>query len=166
MTGTVLEVGLFATTLTAPDNVRTMVGNAKIFSDIIQNYSANPYRRVDLMAQLAHGVDPNLAIGLLKERLAKVPNVLTTPPPDLDAIHRLKAVLPTIPNVIAEPKPDVEILTFTERGPVLAVRPYCNNAHYWQVYFDTNRSIREAFGTAGFPAPQQHFRVQSLASTS
>ena len=51
-------------------------------------------------------------------------------------------------------------------GPVRAVRPYCNNASYWQVYFDTNRSIREAFGTAGFPTPQQHFRVQSLASTS
>jgi small conductance mechanosensitive channel len=142
VTGTVLEVGLFATTLTAPDNVRTMVGNAKIFSDIIQNYSANPYRRVDLMAQLAHGVDPTLAIGLLKERLAKIPNVLTAPPPDL------------------------EILQFTLAGPVLAVRPYCSNANYWQVYFDTNRSIREAFGTAGFPTPQQHFRVQSLASTS
>ena len=46
------------------------------------------------------------------------------------------------------------------------MRPYCSNANYWQVYFDTNRSIREAFGTAGFPTPQQHFRVQSLASTS
>ena len=58
VTGTVQEIGLFATTFTAPDNVRTIVGNAKIFSDIIQNYSTNPYRRVDLMAQLAHGVDP------------------------------------------------------------------------------------------------------------
>ena len=51
-------------------------------------------------------------------------------------------------------------------GPVLAVRPYCNNTHYWQVYFDTNRIIREAFGTARFPVPQQHLRVQSYASTS
>jgi small conductance mechanosensitive channel len=142
VTGTVLEVGLFATTLTAPDNVRTIVGNSKIFSDTIQNYSANPYRRVELVAQLAHAVDPNLAIGLLKERLAKIPNVLMTP------------------------APDVEILQFTLSGPVLAVRPHCSNTHYWQVYFDTNRVIREAFGSAGFPVPQQHFRVQSLASTS
>ena len=67
----------------------------------------------------------------------------------LDAIRRPKASLPTIPNVIAEPKPDGEILTFNERGPVLAVRPYCNNAHYWQVYFDTNASIRATFGAAG-----------------
>jgi small conductance mechanosensitive channel len=56
----------------------------------------------------------------------------------------------------------VEILTFTPMGPVLAVRPYCNNAHYWQVYFDTNRVIREAFGEAGVPAPeQQHFAVRT-----
>jgi small conductance mechanosensitive channel len=142
VTGTVLEVGLFTTTMTAPDNVRTIVGNSKIFSDTIQNYSANPFRRVEMVAQLAHGVDPNLAIGLLKERLGKIPNVLMAP------------------------APDVEILQFTLAGPVLAVRPYCNNTHYWQVYFDTNRIIREAFGTARFPVPQQHLRVQSYASTS
>ena len=38
-------------------------------------------------------------------------------------------------------------------GPVLAVRPYCHNDHYWQVYFDTNKTIREALAEAGFPAP-------------
>ena len=39
------------------------------------------------------------------------------------------------------------------RGPVLAVRPFCHNDHYWQVYFDGNRLIREALAEAGFPAP-------------
>ena len=89
VTGTVLEVGLFTTTMTAPDNVRTIVGNSKIFSDTIQNYSANPFRRVEMVAQLAHGVDPNLAIGLLKERLGKIPNVLMAPAPDVEilAVH-------------------------------------------------------------------------------
>ena len=59
-----------------------------------------------------------------------------------------------IPNVLEAPAPDVEILDFTPSGPVLAVRPYCNNDHYWQVYFDTNRTIRESFGEAGFPVPE------------
>ncbi|WP_431192060.1 hypothetical protein, partial [Staphylococcus aureus] len=31
----------------------TMVGNGKIFADTIQNYSSNPFRRVELKAQLA-----------------------------------------------------------------------------------------------------------------
>ncbi len=66
VTGTVEEVGLFATTLNTPDNVKTILGNGKIFGDTIQNYSANPYRRVELLAQLAHGVDPQSAVTLLK----------------------------------------------------------------------------------------------------
>jgi small conductance mechanosensitive channel len=31
------------------------------------------------------------------------------------------------------------------------------NDHYCQVYFYTNRVIREAFGEAGFPVPEQHW---------
>ena len=47
----------------------------------------------------------------------------------------------------------MEILDFNLVGPVLAVRPYCHNDNYWQVYFDGNRAIREALTAAGFPAP-------------
>ncbi len=46
---------------------------------------------------------------------------------------------------------------------VLAVRPYCHTDHYWQVYFDTNKVIRESFGSAGFPVPEQHFVIRSQA---
>jgi small conductance mechanosensitive channel len=46
-------------------------------------------------------------------------------------------------------------------GPVLAVRPYCHTDHYWQVYFDVNKVIRESFGAARFPAPEQHLVVRN-----
>ena len=36
----------------------------------------------------------------------------------------------------------------------------CNNKHYWQVYFDTNRLIRNRFTRAGFPVPEQHYAVR------
>ncbi len=129
VTGTVKEIGLFVTTINTPDNILTMVGNAKIFGDNIQNYAVNPYRRVELKCQLAGNADHVAAMELLREKLAKVPNVL------------------------AEPAVDVEILEFTLVGPVLVVRPYCHNDHYWQVYFDGNRTIRESLAAAGFPAP-------------
>src|SRR5262245_4095472 len=77
--GIVEDIGLFVTTMNTLDNVKTFVGNAKIFNDNIQNFSANPYRRVDLVAQLNHSVDPNQAINLLKSGLAKIPNVVTAP---------------------------------------------------------------------------------------
>ena len=137
VTGTVKEIGLLVTSVDTMDNVRTYVGNSKILSGNIQNFSANPYRRVDLNAQLNHQVDHREAIRLLKERLAQ------------------------IPNVMKEPAPDVEILEFNLAGSVLAVRPYVHNDNYWQVYFDTNRAIRETFGAANFPAPEQHLALRA-----
>lgn len=104
-----MDVGMFQTAVPlliqfvlkavgALDNVQTYISNSRVFADTIQNFSANPYRRVDLVAPL---------------------------------------------------------------GPALAVRPYCKNEHYWQVYFDTNRAIREAFGEAGFPAAEQPIVVRT-----
>jgi small conductance mechanosensitive channel len=138
VTGTVETIGLFGTTINTPDNVLTIVGNGKIFSDTIQNFSANPYRRVDLTATIDNSVDHHEAIRLLKERLAKIPNVLASPPPDVD------------------------VLQFTPAGPLLCVRPYCSNAHYGQVVFDTNRMIREAFREAGYPSPVPTYSVTGL----
>ncbi len=133
--GTVESIGMFGTVINTPDNVQTILGNSKIFSETIQNFSANPYRRVDLTAMISHAVDHRDAIELLKTRLAAIPNVLTNP------------------------EPTVDVLQFTPTGPQLCVRPYCGNQHYWQVYFDTNRMIRETFGEAGYPAPVMAYTV-------
>lgn len=133
--GTVREVGLFATTILTPDNVSTFVGNNRIFSDTVQNYSASAFRRVDRLAQLAHGVNT------------------------AEAVDRLKTAVAAIPNVIPEPAPVIEIIDFNERGTVLAVRPFTHTDHYWQVYFDTNKAISDTFGAAGYPVPEAHVRI-------
>ena len=70
--GTVQMIGLFSTTIDTPDNVQTMVGNAKIMNGTIKNFSHNPYRRVDLTAQLDHSVDPADAVRRLKEALPRI----------------------------------------------------------------------------------------------
>lgn len=132
VTGEVKEIGMFATTLDTPDSVRVTIGNNKIFSDNIVNYSHNAVRRVDLKAQIANGVDPK------------------------DAIARLSARIAQIPNVAKDPAPSVEILEFNAAGTLLAVRPYTNNKDYWQVYFDTNKAIQEVGSEAGYPVPAPH----------
>ena len=136
VTGTVEAIGLFTTTLNTPANVIAIVGNSKVFGDTIQNYTRNDYRRVDLTVGLSHEVDPNQAIALLKDGIARIPHVLATP------------------------EPVIEVLEFTLAGPVLVVRPFCANEHYWQVHFETNRMIRNTFGQAGFPAPEQHYALR------
>ena len=104
VTGTVTEIGLFVTAINTPDNVLTMVGNNKIFSGNIQNFSDNAFRRVDLTAQLSGAADWQAAAALLRQRIA------------------------SLDNVLAEPAVEVGILEFNLVGPVLAVRPYC---HTW-----------------------------------
>jgi small conductance mechanosensitive channel len=98
VTGTVEAIGLFGTVINTADNVQTLVGNNKVFSDTVQNFSANPYRRVDLTATINNAVDHRVAIRLLKQGLAGIPNVRSTPAPDVD------------------------VLQFTPAGPLLCVR--------------------------------------------
>jgi small conductance mechanosensitive channel len=135
ITGVIKEIGLFSSSLDTSDNIRTYIGNTKIFGDTIQNYTTNPYRRVELKAQLASSVDVNDAMKRLRERLTK------------------------IPNVTKDPAPSVELLEFTNYGPVLAVRPFCHNDHYWDVYFAANEAIVEVCSQAGYPVPETHIYV-------
>jgi len=138
VTGEVKEIGVFATTLHTNDNLRVVVGNNKVFSDNIVNYSSNAFRGVDLRAQLAHGVEPK------------------------DAMARLKQAVRQIPNVIASPEPLVEIFEFNVYGTLLVVRPFCHNNHYWQVYFDTNRAIQDVCTEAGYPIPEHRQAVRAV----
>lgn len=130
VTGTVKEIGLFATTVLTMDNVWTMVGNNKLFSDNIQNFSAEPHRRVDCETRLSYAA------------------------PLDDAMAKLRVAVAAIPNVKADPAPSVEILKFTPEGPMLCVRPYTHTDHYWQVYFDTYKAIAHTFAQSGYPVPE------------
>ena len=134
-TGTVTAIGLFNTTITTPDNLETIVGNGKVSNEVITNFSTHRFRRVDRVAQIAFGVDP------------------------VDAIEKLRAALAAIPNVLIDPAPEVEILDFNELGTLLAVRPFCHNDHYWQVYFATNAIIAQVFGVSGYAAPHSRIGV-------
>jgi small conductance mechanosensitive channel len=140
VTGTVHELGLFGTTLITPDNVFTLVGNSKVFGDTVMNYTARPSRRVERTAQLAGSVDPQ------------------------EAIAKFKAAVAKIPNVVESPAPEVNLLDINLVGPVIAVRPYCHNDHYWQVYFDTNEAIVRTAREAGWPAPTPTQIMKTMAA--
>jgi small conductance mechanosensitive channel len=135
--GVVDEIGLFATTITTPDGIRTFVGNNKLFSDNIQNLSDVKHRRVELKMQLAHGVDVD------------------------DAIRRIQQELENVPGVLREPSPEVWVLEFTLAGAVLAVRPYCKSVDHWSVYGATNGVIRTVASDANLPAPELRYAMRT-----
>jgi small conductance mechanosensitive channel len=128
-TGTVTDIGLVTTTMLTDNNLRVIIGNNKLFSDIITNYNVQPTRRVDLRCQIAYGVDP------------------------ADAIARLSVKVAQIPNVLVDPAPAVVIQEFNATGTLLAVRLFAPTPNFGQVYNDTNRAIAQTCAEAGWPAP-------------
>lgn len=130
VTGTVSEIGIFTTTLIAGGNVQTIIGNSTIFGGIIQNYSVLPYRRVDCATKIANEVDPR------------------------EAIEKLRAAVLAVPNVLTTPAPEITIDSFTPEGPLITVRPYTAPASYSQVLSDTNQAIADTLRTAGYPVPE------------
>lgn len=130
--GTVKEIGLFTSTILTIDNVTTIVGNNKVFSDNIKNFSAEDYRRVDCVFKAHHSVNVKSVLDTLKDAVLKVPN---------------------ISNAVA---PEIEVLSFTDEGPEFGVRPFCHNDHYWQVLFDTNKMIAQCIADYNWPAPAAH----------
>lgn len=92
-------------------NVALVLGILGYFG--IQTTSLRPTRRVERTMQIAGSVDP------------------------LDAMARLRTAIAAIPNVATGPAPEVNLLETDLVGHVIAVRPYCDTDHYWQVYFDT-----------------------------
>jgi small conductance mechanosensitive channel len=137
ITGKVQVIGLFVTSINTSDNILHHLGNNKILSDTITNYTTNPYRRIEIEEELADGVDP------------------------IQATNLLLAALPTIPNVLATPKPEVHILRSGPIGPVLTIRPFCHDRDYWQVYFDTNLLIYKTFHEAGYPSPSPRLAIRT-----
>jgi small conductance mechanosensitive channel len=131
-TGTVTDIGLVTTTMLTDNNLRVIVGNNKLFSDNITNYSIHPTRRVDLRCQIAYGVDPAQAIARLSDNVARIPNALT------------------------DPAISIVILEFNAIGTLLAVRLYAPTPNFSQVYNDTNLAIAQTCAEAGWPAPASY----------
>jgi small conductance mechanosensitive channel len=130
VTGHVKELGLFGTTVVTADNVTVLIGNNKVFSDAIHNYSMLEHRRVDCTAKIANSVNVQ------------------------EAIDKIKAAVALVPHVMQNPPVSVEIQAFTAEGPLLSVRPYASCEHYNQVQADTNRAIADTMVKAGYPVPE------------
>jgi len=129
--GIVYEIGIFTTTIHTADGIKTVISNSKLFADNILNFSATPYRRVDIIVPINYSISAKQAIELIKPK-----------------IHQ-------IPNVLVKPETVIEIFQFNPLSKSLIIRSFCANNNYWQVYFDINRLIEETFYEAGYPPPEK-----------
>jgi small conductance mechanosensitive channel len=131
-TGTVVEQGIFNTILLSPENKTIILANGALSTGTIVNYSAHGTLRVDLTMAL----DPSMNI-------EKARNI---------AVNTMLAM----PNVLKHPKPEVNVLKVGDGMTTLAIRPYCQPANYWDVYFGSQEAIKNAFDANDIAGPTPH----------
>jgi small conductance mechanosensitive channel len=118
--GVVEEIQVFATVLKTPDNKRVILPNSAVTSGSIVNHTGNPTRRVDLSFTVAGVEDARRVKSVLAGALATIPQLLKSPPPDVEVLEIGAAMK-------------------------LVVRPWCKTEDYWVVYFAVQEAVKAAF---------------------
>ena len=131
--GTVEEVGVFATIINTLENKRAIIANSTITGGNIINYSSNGVLRVDMTFGIAYEADMDQAMKIMSDVLAKDERVLK------------------------DPAPTVACSEHGDSSVNFVCRPYVHPDHYWDVWFDTHKAVKEAFDAAniGIPFPQR-----------
>ena len=127
--GVVHSINLFYTVLLTVDNKRITIPNGSLMNSNVVDYSAEPLRRVDLVFSCAKSEKP-----------AEIQQLI------LDTVSA---------NALAlqDPAPFARISGGTNEAMTFTVRAWCKTEDYWDLYFDLNQSIVEAFAAKGVQAP-------------
>ena len=127
--GFVQSINLFYTVVLTIDNKRITVPNGNLMNANVTNYTAEDKRRVDLVFSCAKSEKP-----------AEIQQCI------LDAVAGSKYAL-------AEPAPFARLSGGTNEAMEFTVRVWCKTEEYWDLYFELNQLIVEAFGEKGVKAP-------------
>ena len=127
--GVVQSINLFYTVLLTVDNKRVTVPNGNLMNANVVDYSAEALRRVDLDFSCAKSEKP-----------AEIQQLI------LDTVAQNRLAL-------KDPEPFARISGGTNEAMTFTVRVWCRTEDYWDLYFDLNQSIVEAFAARGVQAP-------------
>ena len=133
--GTVSEISVVYTEILTVDNKRITIPNGTLTNSVIENYSSEKLRRVDLTFNTAYDCD----IEKVKEIIGKV--------------------IEAHPMALKNPEPFVRLSAHNESALTYTVRIWCKNADYWDVNFDTIENVKKAFDENGITIPYNQLDV-------
>jgi len=133
--GVVQEVGLFYTKLHTPDKKLIQIPNSAIANANIVNYSTSPNRRVDFLFTASYDAP-----------VEKVEQVLLE-------------VIANHPKTIQDPAPFARVSNYGASSIEYTVRGWCENADYWDVYFDVMKEVKLAFDRNNIEMTYDHLNV-------
>lgn len=119
--GTVTRVEIMYSTLMTLDRKEVVIPNSIVTNSILTNYTALGVRRVDFNYSVSYGSDINSIRAILLE-VAKQ--------------HK---------QVLSSPEPMVVVLKHASNGIDISFRVFCAPENYWNVLFDLEEKVKEAF---------------------
>ncbi len=127
--GTVKEMGLANTTIITFDRRRLYVPNRKIWSEVIENRSAEPIRRVEAMVKVGYAQNLDRAFGAIRSLLEE---------------HEV---------VLSDPEPLLYVKDFGDSWLDVAVWCYVPTTEWWATTSSLPRLIRLKFEEEGIEIP-------------
>ncbi len=129
VSGNVVEVQIFNTILTTPDNVRIIVPNSTITNGTIRNLSAETFRRIDLVIGTSYHDDLRTVRQFLEE------------------------VVKSDARILADPAPVVAVSELGDSSVNFVVRPWVLRSNYNPVKFHLIEQIKLGFDARGLTIP-------------
>ena len=138
VSGTVIDVGFFYTTIRTGDNKHIMLPNGGLTNSTVINYSREENRRVDIDFSIAYESDCDKAIKIIND-------VITS--------HEL---------VLKDPTHFVRMTEMTDSAVKITARAWCKNSDYWTVKFDIGDKVKASFAQNGIriPYPQMDVHIK------
>ena len=135
--GTIKEMGLFATKLETVDGVFISAPNNVVFGAPIKNYSRNKLRRADIVIGIAYG-----------DSVTK-------------AVEVLLAFMKENKLILQDPAPEVLVAEISNCSVNLNLRFWTNTESYWDAYWSVKAGLKTVIESSGLnlPLPQRVITV-------
>lgn len=138
--GTVSELSITSTKLVTTDNRVIIIPNGVLSNNIINNFSDQKYRRVDLTIDVEYGSSADQVKKLLGSMIENDSRILKTPAEPFIALSALK-----------------------ESSVQFTMRLWVNASDYWNVYYELTEKIYKELpeNDIHFPFPQLDINIKS-----
>ena len=141
ISGTVREIGLFATQIDTFDNIYISVPNSSIWSEIIINNSRHSVRRMDLDI----GIDYNS---------------------DLDEVEKALMTLTEDQRILADPQPQFLIVDYADSAIMVRLRLYARFEDFFALNWDLKRRLKPLLDAHNIEIPFPQRVVHHLGTNA
>lgn len=129
VSGTVQEIGLFATELRTGDGLYVLVPNSQLWNTPVTNYSRNPTRQYDLTLGIGYG-------------------------DDIASAERIFAALAAGDRrVLSDPAPSTFVSAFGESAVAVTLRYWTKGGDWWATQLDLKKAAKAKLNEAGISIP-------------